>query len=104
MSQYRWVGYEDLVELGDPPSNHYGGDMYSPQPEGWYVVGWSIPDGWVVKAPAGTVWAYNGHAWVSGPDIAPPNGVPGAATLAAARDFAEQLIGEHRAPRRHRVT
>lgn len=93
-----WINRSSLIELGDPPSNHYGGDMYSLRPEGQYLVSWSIPDGWTVWEPIQDKWrkwAYDGHEWVAGSSEAPPRGVPGAAKLEEAQAFAESLIKKH---------
>lgn len=106
--EINWIGRNKLIKLGDPPSGYYGGDMYSPQPEGWYVVSWSIPDGWTIWEPNENRWAYNGQQWICGPSEAPPRGVPGAVKMDQAQTFAEALIAQRaqagRGRGRHRTT
>jgi hypothetical protein len=82
----RWVGYKELLALPSPD-----GSMYTRRRAGIYDVGWGV-DGWVVLAPGGTRWSYDGREWIEGTSSRPPRGVPGAVTLDEARLFAERVI------------
>ncbi len=68
-------------------------DLCTRRKGGYYDVIFGV-DGWTVKTPH-DCWVHNGKAWQQGNPVAPPRGVPGAATREQARKFAEQLIDQH---------